>query len=790
MRFSKSAALLLASTSLLASASAQDTSAAEAAHRLSTEWLEANPNIRFDPSTMLVRFKANQSEVERENLRQTVGAGGLRKFQLVDGLELINVRIDMDLAIGLLRPHVEYAEPNWVQRTNQTPNDTYIGLQWGVNNTGQAINGTTGINDADIDGYEAWDILNSAAGVAVAIIDTGTDWDHEDLAGNIWSNPGEIAGNGIDDDGNGYVDDVRGWDFYSNDSNPDDAEGHGSHTAGTVGAVGNNGVGVAGVAWQCELVPLRFLGPQGGYTSDAILAVQYCTSTGIRISNNSWGGGGFSQGLYDAINASKSIGHVFVAAAGNDGTNNDVLPHYPSNYNLDNIISVAATDNTDVLVDEGTWGSNYGATTVDIGAPGLNIASTWVNNGYVWNSGTSMATPHVTGVAVLLLAQNPGWTYSQIINRLYSTARPLSSLSGKCTTGAMLNAYDALNGGGGPDVTPPSNPAGLGATAGDGSVSLNWNNNGEGDLAGYRVYRSTSSGGGYSDISGLIGSSAYNDNAVANGTTYYYVVTAEDTSGNESGNSSEVSATPQSSADVTPPANPSGLGATAGNGTVSLDWNDNGEGDLAGYHVYRSTSSGGGYSDISGLIGASAYADNAVTNGTTYYYVVSAEDTSGNESGDSGEVSATPQGSSGGVTETIFFGGFESGTFGAEGWVTSGSTLVSNKADQGGTYGARIKGTSWIEKSVSTAGYDTVELTYARRTGGLDSGEVLTVEYWNGSSWVTVESTNSTAWSVPTWSLGASADNNSAFKIRFRTNANRNNERADVDDVALVGTTL
>ena len=677
---------------LSAAATAQTNDLTAAAHKRSVELLEANPTLRYDPSTLLVRYREDQSPLDRQAMRNMVGGQALRSFDLVDRLELMQISMDVRGAIDLISPFVEYAEPNWIQRTTGVPNDTYFSLQWGIHNTGQNIQGTNGVVDADIDGTEAWDIINGAPNFVVGNIDTGTDWDHPDLAANIWTNPGEIAGNGVDDDGNGYVDDIRGWDFYNNDNNPDDTEGHGSHTSGTIGAVGNNGIGVAGVAWNCKIIPLRFLGPQGGTTSDAILAIQYLTAKGVKVSNNSWGGGGYSSSLYNAINASKSVGHVFVAAAGNDGTNNDSLPHYPSNYNLDNIIAVAATDNRDGIADEATWGSNYGATSVDIGAPGVNIASTWSAGGYVWNGGTSMATPHVTGVAVLVYAQNPGWSYSQVINRILSTARPLSELAGKCTTGGMLNALAAVSGGGGPDVTPP--------------------------------------------------------------------------------------------------ANPTGLSATAGNGTVGLDWNNNGEADLAGYRVYRSTSSGGGFSAITGLIGTSAYTDNSVSNGTTYYYVVTAEDATGNESGDSNEASATPQGGGGGQVVSLFFGGFESGNFSAEGWATSGIPQVSTAADQGGTYGARVRSTSWIEKSISTAGHTDIELWYARRTSGLDSGEFLYVESWNGSSWTTIETVNSTGWGFPGWALPGDAANNSAFKIRFRTNANRNNERGDVDDVEVIGTTL
>ena len=661
---------------------------AATAHRRSVELLEANPQQRFDPTTLLVRFAAGTGEVQRAQVRGLVGGQHLRSVDSVPGLELISTALPVRQAIQVLVPHVQYAEPNWIVRKDQTPNDTYFSLEWGMHNTGQTIQGDVGTPDADIDAAEAWDITTGDANFVIAIIDTGTQWSHADLDGNIWSNPGEIPGNGQDDDNNGYVDDIRGWDFYGSDNNPDDEDGHGSHTAGTVGAEGNNGIGVAGVNWQCKLVPLRFLGPQGGFTSDAVLAVDYCTSEAIKVSCNSWGGGGFSQALYDAINASKSVGHVFAAAAGNDGDNTDSIPHYPSSYNLDNIVSVAATDNQDGLANEPTWASNYGANSVDIGAPGVNIASTYNGSSYVWSSGTSMATPHVAGVAALVYAQNPGWTYSQVINQLYSSARPLPSLAGKCTTGAMLNAFAAVNGGGGGDTTPPADPSGLTANAGDGSVSLDWNNNGEGDLAGYRVYRSTSSGGGYSEIAGLVGSSDY--------------------------------------------------------------------------------------------------VDNGVSNGTTYFYVVRAEDTSGNLSGDSNEASGTPNGGGGGPV-SLFFGGFESGNFSAEGWVTSGNTQVSSAADQGGNYGARIKKSSWIERAVDTSGYADITLDYTRLTRNMDSGEAFHIEYWNGSSWINVESTTQTSWGSQSFALGGDAGNNGAFKIRFRTNANRNNERADLDDVEVIG---
>jgi subtilisin family serine protease len=764
----------------------------EAEHRLAVQRLESNPSLEFDERSVLVRFAPGTDELVREELRMLVGRGRLVQYRTVDDLELIDCSIDVQLAIQLLAPHVKYAEPNWIQRVDSDPNDTYYYLQWGMTNTGQTIQGSPGANDADIDAPEAWNITTGDPNLVIAIIDTGTDWDHPDLAANIWSNPGEVV-NGIDDDGNGYVDDVRGWDFYSVDSNPDDSDGHGSHTAGTVGAVGNNNRGVSGVMWQCKMAPLRFLGPQGGFTSDSILAVEYCTINNIRLSNNSWGGGGFSSSVYDAIDASRSIGHVFVAAAGNDGTNNDNSPHYPSNYDLSNIISVAATDNQDGLANEGSWGSNYGANTVDIGAPGVDIASTYMNAGYVWLGGTSMATPHVCGVAGLVISQNPGWTYTQVVNRILSTARPTSALAGKCTTGGMLNAFDAVNTGGPPaDTTPPAAPSGLSASAGNGSVSLNWSNNGESDLGSYSVYRSTNSGSGHSQIASGIGSSAYSDNSANNGTTYYYVVTATDTSGNESQDSSEVSATPTAPADTTPPAAPTGLSASGGNGSVSLDWDNSSAGDLDAYSVYRSTSSGGSYGLVASGVGSSDYVDNGVSNGTAYYYLVTATDTSGNESSDSSIASATPTAPpTGGQPVTLFSDGFESGDFSAGNWAKQNTKpRVHTGADRTGTYGARLKRTTWIEVMVSTAGVDNIEVSYSRRTKSMDSGEALYAEYWNGSAWIQVEATNSTSWGDQNYALGADADDNGAFKLRFRTDANQNRERADVDDIVISGTTL
>ena len=332
---------------------------------------------------------------------------------------------------------VAYAEPDFVVHATLAPNDPSFGLLHGLHNTGQ----TGGTADADIDAPEAWDIATGSRSIRVGVIDTGIDYTHPDLAANIWTNPGEIPGNFIDDDGNGYVDDVHGWDFVNNDSDPMDDNGHGTHCAGTIGAVGGNALGVVGVNWKVSLVPLKFLSaPGSGFTSDAVEAVSYATAMGFELTSNSWGGGNYTQALSEAIAAGGTAGHLFIAGAGNNGTNTEFNPHYPASYDLDNIVSVAATDNADQLA----VFSNYGAT-VDLAAPGLNIYSTVLNGGYQSMSGTSMATPHVAGTAALVLSHASGpLSAAQLKDLLLSSVDPLPSLASVTVSGGRLNARSAL----------------------------------------------------------------------------------------------------------------------------------------------------------------------------------------------------------------------------------------------------------------------------------------------------------------------------------------------------------
>ena len=298
-----------------------------------------------------------------------------------------------------------------------------------------------------IDAPRAWSLSTGSSSVVVAVVDTGVDYTHVDLAANMWTNPGEIAGNGIDDDGNGFVDDVHGYDFANNDSDPMDDNAHGTHVSGTIAAAANNGLGVAGVNWSSSIMALKFLNSGGsGYSSDAVRAINYATmmrtqyGVNVRVMNNSWGGAGYSYAMYNAIEASNNADILFIAAAGNSGSNNDASPQYPANYTNSNVISVAAVSQSGQLASF----SSYGATTVDLAAPGVSIYSTIPGNRYAAYSGTSMATPHVAGVAALAFAYAPDATAAQVRDAMLGGTEYSSALAGKTATGGILNALGTL----------------------------------------------------------------------------------------------------------------------------------------------------------------------------------------------------------------------------------------------------------------------------------------------------------------------------------------------------------
>ena len=341
------------------------------------------------PGELLVKYTKKLPKEDFETFYKSQNMTLIKDYPGI-GYHLIRVdesRLETTMESLSLSDKFEDAEPNYIVKALKTPNDSRFNELWAMENAGQ----TGGKPDADIDAPQAWDISTGSKEVIVAVIDTGVDYTHEDLAGNMWTNPGEIPDNGIDDDSNGFVDDYYGWDFAYDDNDPMDGDSHGTHVSGTIGGVGNNGKGIAGVSWNTHIMAVKFLDDEGsGYNSDAIDAINYATTMGADIMSNSWGGGGYSSALEAAIQAADDAGILFVAAAGNDAENTDQYPFYPSGYDIPNVMSIAATDQNDTLADF----SNYGTSTVDIGAPGVNILSSVPGNRYAPYSGTSMAVPH------------------------------------------------------------------------------------------------------------------------------------------------------------------------------------------------------------------------------------------------------------------------------------------------------------------------------------------------------------------------------------------------------------
>lgn len=406
---------------------------------------------------IIVKYRDGTAAAEQAAVRQGLGAS---KAETVRGgnaqrgeMALLKLPAGVSVAAAVRAlatdPAIEYAEPNWTYQHQATSNDTYVtnGSLWGM-----AGDASSPANQYGSQAAEAWGAGHTDCGnVIVGVIDEGIYYNHEDLAANIWVNPYDPA-DGVDNDGNGYVDDVRGWDFDggSNDINSGKVnDDHGTHVSGTIAGVGGNGKGVAGVCWSgIKLISGKFLGTRGGTSANAIKAIDYFNDLkarhGLNIvaTNNSWGGGGFSQALQDAIGRANSAGILFIAAAGNSATDNDATASYPSNYPNANIIAVASTTSTGGL----SSFSQYGATTVDLGAPGSAIWSSVPKSSkgklissYASYNGTSMATPHVTGAAALYKSSHPGATAADIKAAILGTAVPTPSLQGKVLTGGRLN---------------------------------------------------------------------------------------------------------------------------------------------------------------------------------------------------------------------------------------------------------------------------------------------------------------------------------------------------------------
>lgn len=419
----------------------------------------------------------------------------LRSFRLDPDLLHIKVpeAIGTEQAIYLLNqnPNVEYAEKNGILHMVIEPDDPYFEdqYQWGLHNTGQE----GGKVDADIDAPEAWDIFTGSSDIVVAVIDTGVDYGHidfKDLEGNmvnIWTNEDEIPYNNIDDDNNGFKDDIHGWDFVKDDNTPEDINGHGTHVAGIIGAATNNDEGIAGVNWNVKIMVLKALRDNASLDAAAAAqAIDYATENDAHLSNNSWGSGTNYGTIYAAIGRARDAGKLFIAAAGNyqEGLkwyDNDIKPVYPSSHDLDNIISVAATNRND-----NRWSkSHYGAYSVDLGAPGEEIYGTLPNDDYGSYNGTSMAAPHVAGVAALVWGHRPYLSWWQVKTTIMDSVDPLSSLSGKVRSGGRLNAYNALTT---PTPDLPAAPSNLYSFPDCYEIRLTWQDNSDNE-DGFKIYR-------------------------------------------------------------------------------------------------------------------------------------------------------------------------------------------------------------------------------------------------------------------------------------------------------------
>ena len=527
---------------------------------------------------LLVKFKPHTKSAARQSMHKASGAMVKKRFSLI-GTDHIKLPAGLSVKDALKQykanPLIEYAEPNYFVRKAVVPDDTYFSKQWGLHNTGQLITaGSTsaaGTPGADIAAPEAWDTHTGNNTITVAVIDTGIDYEHPDLSSNIWINSGEIPDNGIDDDGNGFIDDTRGWNFVENNKNPMDNDvascdktttnylkprGHGTHVAGIVGALGNNKEGTSGVNWTVKLMPLKFLDQCGdGAVASAVTAIEYAVSMGARVINASYtypqlcldlGPEGPSLTERDAIKAARDAGILFVAAAGNAGCNNDETPFYPASHGiaykdidgkdhpaLDNVISVAASDQYDNLYSF----SNYGKTSVHVAAPGMNIFSTIRSDatgqyshisGYDFSKGTSMASPFVAGLAALVWSQHPLYSYQDVKDSILNSVEPRPAFSGKTVSGGRINAFSALTG-------IPARPGGLTASfvVSGPAIRLSWIDNSNLEQ-GFRIERKTGTDGSYSLLATTAADSTSYKDPISKGLIYYYRISAY----NENGESS------------------------------------------------------------------------------------------------------------------------------------------------------------------------------------------------------------------------------------------------------------
>ena len=400
----------------------------------------SNFNTEFQAGELIVKFAPHFETSAVAKVLSEHGGKVIRQFRSSGALHVSfadkSAKSTKHIAEALASlDDVEYVEANSIIRLENTPNDPSLSSLWGM---------------TKISAERAWEVSTGDRDVLVGVIDTGVDYNHPDIRANYWSNAGETgtdengndkSTNRIDDDNNGYVDDFRGWDFANNDNNPMDDHNHGTHCAGTIGGVGDNGVGVVGVNWQVGIVGPKFISAAGsGTTAAAISAIEYATTIGVNLTSNSWGGGGSSEPMRLAIKEASDAGILFIAAAGNSTANNDVTSSFPSNYDVPNVVAVAATGQNDSLASF----SSYGLRTVDLAAPGVDIYSTARNNGYTSMSGTSMATPHVAGAVALMMSVHKQMTMDQLRAKLFQSVDAVPALATKVATGGRLNLEKAL----------------------------------------------------------------------------------------------------------------------------------------------------------------------------------------------------------------------------------------------------------------------------------------------------------------------------------------------------------
>ena len=672
--------------------------------------ISAQARPEYVPGEALVKYKSFVSASSIKESQAQFGIMTIRKFKYI-GVRHVKLPEDLSVedAIEIYKsdPNVEYAEPNYYRyATFTTPDDTYFERLWGLNNTGQSVNGTFGTADADIDAPEAWDIATGSSDVIIAVMDSGVAYNHQDLIGNIWSNTDETL-NGIDDDGNGKIDDVRGWDFVDGDNNPMDSNDHGTHAAGTIAAKGNNATGITGVCWTAKIMPLRFMNAFGsGSVTDAILAIDYAKKNGARIINASYGSTTYSQSEKDAISNAGSAGILFVAAAGNDGTDNDTTHNYPSDYDLTNIISVAATDQYDNL-----WlFSNYGAVSVDVGAPGKNIYSTQPARQTVWSDNfddnniddwTTGGTNNTWGLSSSVsysssysLTDSPGVDYQ---NSTDSWARApvldLSSHSGAklgfklrgisetdcdflyvetSTDGSIWSrqyilidstVYTSISG----DTSGDWYSAYVDLGAYDGSstvyIRFRFTSNANTVRDGWYIddVTITAASSSYSGteyqymdgtsmaaphVAGMAGLIWGNDSSLTMTEVKDIILNSVDSKDSLTGETTTGGRI--NAFNALPPQAPGGLAATAASSSkINLSWTDNSANE-SGFKIERKTGSGGTYAQIA-TVGANvtSYSNTGLTASTTYYYRVRAYNSGGNSSYSS-EANATTSAASGG----------------------------------------------------------------------------------------------------------------------------------------------